>query len=135
MAESDAFVRGGDDANGFEMSVNRATGVLSVRVRGVWDIAIAHEYDRALDARYPLFGGSFGAMADIRTSGLQSDEVTEIRRECIVKGTAAGMKKLGYVHTAFFTQLQIRRMADAAGASCEVRFFSTPKDALAWLSR
>jgi hypothetical protein len=125
--------RDGNEAAGYEVSVDTTKRVLRLDCWGLWSLALAESYAKSMNAAYDkLRGRPWYVLAIIAKFPAQRQEVAEIHGALMASAAAAGMKRAASVVDSSMTQMQIKRLAEESRMP-ELAFYKSEADGLRWL--
>lgn len=125
---------GGDQAQGYEIDVDRPLRLVVVRCWGIWEMSTAERYRSELVRAFAPFDGGrpWYLVADISDYPPQRPEVARVHRMLMQRATKQGLRRAASVVNSAMTQLQIRRVASEGGV-LEHGCHEAMSSALNWL--
>ncbi len=126
--------RGGNDQVGFEVSYDSVSRILYLRMWGLWDEALATQFQAAASAAMqPLTPARPSyVLADLRRYPTQKPAVQRVHSELMAKATRHGIERSANLVAATLTSMQIRRLSQESGLA-EFSFFQDEELAVRWL--
>jgi hypothetical protein len=127
--------KGGDQAAGYEVRVDRTRRILRFEFWGLWEEPLAREYLSASIAGMRELQGTPGAwhvLADLRRYPAQRDEVSRCHADSMKAGHQLGMKRAANLVASSLSAMQIRRLSTESNLP-EFSFFQSEPLAIAWL--
>ncbi len=123
----------GDDRKGYTLKIDSSNNVLWIKCWGMWDTALAADYERDMRACYnELDGKAWFVLANISQFPPQIAEVQAAHGKLMGEAVTRGMKKAASVVESTLSKMQIRRIAQESHMS-ELAFHTTDESALKWL--
>lgn len=126
----------GDERRGFELSIDKASRMLRVRLWGLWHVATAALFREGIiklanEVKRDAKGAPWGILVDSRMFVAQSPEVTEVRKRAMVQVGTLGCAKIAAVVDAAVYSIQFKRIASESNIASSV--FKDEASALEWL--
>ncbi len=123
-----------DTQAGFEVRLDRQERLIRMRLWGHWSAATCQHFCETM-VRFAgelQHGPRWAMLTDSREFPAQTQEVTRMRQEAMVKLARMGCAKLAAIAHQPVYAMQLRRIADPSGLAGAV--FADEASALAWLA-
>lgn len=121
----------GDEKKGYK--IEKTGNVLLLTVWGMWDDALAAQYQADMRASYPEMGaGPWYVVADISKFPPQRESVQAVHGSLMGEAVQTGMAKAASVVESSLTKMQIGRIAKESGMP-ELAFHTQVDDAIHWV--
>jgi hypothetical protein len=131
-AEVPSVLQRGNARGGFEISVDRSDRIVHMKLRGVWDVAIAQEFLSIVRRiANELAGRPWAILADSTAFPAQSPEVTEVRQAAMVIAKTQRCEKIASVASNAVHAMQFKRIATDSHVGSGV--FADENSALEWI--
>ncbi len=103
-----------------------------MKLWGVWHLPVADDFYAAIGEVTTVFAGKrWSIIADSRTFGAQSPDVSRLRQEAMAKARDAGCDKIAAIADKVVYAMQFKRIAEESHVGSAV--FQDEETALAWI--
>ena len=120
------------DPSVFTISCDFNAGLLYYKLTKLWDKETYRMYHEAMVlemGRFRNVGRSFCLIGDLTEFPPQPQELNDMRAELVVVAKSMGMRKCAVVYSNSITKMQLGRLSEQS-----YQFFTSQKDALAWVN-
>ncbi|MEO9132811.1 MAG: hypothetical protein ABI240_16625 [Sphingomonas sp.] len=120
------------DLSVFKISTDFPAGLVYYKLTKLWNKETYRAFHEAIvleAGRFRNLGRSFCLIGDLTEFPPQPQELNDMRAELVVVAQSMGMRKCAVIYSNPITKMQLGRLSEQSYA-----FFTSEKDALAWLN-
>jgi hypothetical protein len=120
------------DLSVFTITTDFNAGLVYYKLTKLWDRETYRAFHEAMVlemSRFRNVGRSFCLIGDLTDFPPQPKELNDMRAELVVVAKSMGMRKCAVVYSNSITKMQLGRISEQS-----YQFFSSEKEALAWIA-
>jgi hypothetical protein len=125
-------VQGGDERGGFEVSTDKSDRLISAKLWGVWNFALANEFCSAVvGCGKELSGKAWAIVADARQFDATTPDLARVRQDAMSKAKVLGCERIGAIVSSVAYSRQFMQLTEESRVGGAV--FVDEKSALDWI--